>query len=113
MAASAFSVSVSGRTKSCTGCRCSSEAVGSAWRSIFPLIYLDDQLPNLGPITGRESAQDIQLALLDIDLQQVDPVDAFLGHDAGEGSQLGGYRSGTQAVIDQIADFRRQPLVVR
>ena len=80
---------------------------------VFPLIYLDDQLPNLGPISGRESPQDIQLALLDIDLQQVDPVDAFLGHDAGEGSQLGGYRSGTQAVIDQIADFRRQPLVVR
>src|SRR3989442_5676592 len=57
---------------------------------VSPLIYLDDQLPNPGPITGRESAQDIQLALLDIDLQQVDTVDALLGDDAGEGSQLGG-----------------------
>src|SRR2546430_16809569 len=55
---------------------------------VFPLIHLDDHLSNSWPIAGREPPQDIQLTLLDIDLQQVDTVDALFGDDAGEGSQL-------------------------
>ena len=80
---------------------------------VFPLIHLDDHLSNFWPIPGVQAPQDIQLTLLDIDLQQVDTVDALFGDDAGEGSQLGRYRPGTQTVIDQVPDFRCQPLVVR
>src|SRR5437867_1982696 len=77
---------------------------------VLPLIHLDDQLSNFGPITGLESPQDVQFALLDINLEEVYPVDALLGDNAREGSQLSGCRPGTELVIDQVADFRRQVL---
>src|SRR5439155_1315350 len=54
---------------------------------VVVLIHLDDRLSDLGPIFGIESAQHIELALLHVDLEQVDALDAFLRNDARERSQ--------------------------
>src|ERR1700730_8317910 len=50
---------------------------------VLLLIHLDDELTNFGPIPGTESQQYIQLAFFDVNLEQVDPVNALVCDDAG------------------------------
>jgi hypothetical protein len=50
---------------------------------MFALIHFNDQLANSGPIIGADPEQDIQLAFLDINLEQINLLDALLGQDAG------------------------------
>jgi hypothetical protein len=77
------------------------------------LIDLDHRLADLGPVVRVEPAQHVQLALFDIDLEQIDPLDALLRDDAREGAQAGRHRPGAEAVVDYLAHVRDEPLVVR
>src|SRR6266850_2091145 len=45
---------------------------------VVALIYFNDQLTNLAPITRIEAEQDIQFAFLDIDFEEVNTLDALL-----------------------------------
>jgi len=74
------------------------------------LIDLDDQLTNLGPVSGREPPQHVQLALFNVDLEQVDSIEALLRDEAGQRPQLSGDRLRTQPVVDHGAYFRRELL---
>ena len=58
---------------------------------VFPPIHLDDHLANLRPVAGAHAEQYVELAFLDVDLEQVDALDALLRDDAGQGSQLRGH----------------------
>ena len=51
------------------------------------LIHFDDHLPYLGPVAGAEPLEHIQFALLDVDLEEIDAVDALVCNDAGQGPE--------------------------
>src|SRR2546421_8727045 len=59
---------------------------------VVALIDLDHRLADLRPIVRVEPAQHIQLALFDVDLEQVDALDLLLRDDARERAQPGRYR---------------------
>ena len=80
---------------------------------VVALIHLDDGLADPGPVLRLESPQHIELALLHVDLEQVDALDALLRDDAREGSQPGRHRPGPKTVIDDLAHVRHEALVVR
>ena len=76
------------------------------------LIHLDHRLADLGPIVRVDTAQHVQLALFDVDLEQVDSLDALLRDHAGESAQPRRYRPRAEAVFDHVAHIRDEALVV-
>src|SRR5690242_7029493 len=45
------------------------------WIQISLRVDLDDELPNLDPVGFGQSKQDVEFALLDVDLEEVDAID--------------------------------------
>ena len=80
---------------------------------VVALIDLDHRLADLRPIVRIEPAQHIQLALFDVDLEQVDALDPLLRDDARERAQPGRYRPGPEPVLDDVAHVRHEAVVVR
>src|ERR1051325_3702026 len=75
-------------------------------------VHFHNYATHLLPVFVSESAQHVQLALLDVDLQQVYALDAKFGDDAGERSQTRRKGLGREALIEYVVSFLLDPFEV-
>ena len=51
-------------------------------------MHVDDHLSDLGPVVALDAAEDLELGLLSVDLEEIDALDAVIAHHSGQGLHL-------------------------